>query len=113
MPNHTSTSTGMERQPLVVDWRGRSGQHYPLIGENLDSFAMNEMDLYLVTNRDQVLWIGAAGDLVADANSRARFRRALACATAVFRLASPLDRHAAIWDLEGAVPATAMAPRAA
>lgn len=88
----------------MVDWQGRSGRHYLLVGEYLDTFVMREADLYLIAKGSDVLWVGSTGDLVADPASRIRFRRALNGANRAFRLDAPADRQAAAWDLEGATP---------
>ncbi|ODT80087.1 MAG: hypothetical protein ABS76_18060 [Pelagibacterium sp. SCN 64-44] len=93
------------QKPRMTDWQGRSGRHYLLSGENLDSFVMREADLYLIAKGNHVLWAGSSADLVADPASRARFRLALDCATQVLRLDAPSDRLAAAWDLEDAIPA--------
>ena len=98
------------RRPAPAHWQGQSGNLYALRPENLDSFAMAEADLYVIAKGSHVLWVGSTQDLVADPMSRRRFRLALDCATHVFALASPENRHAAIWDLEQAVPAPVVAP---
>ncbi len=88
-------------------WLGRSGRSYGLVGENLESFAMDGADLYLLAKGSHVLWVGSAGDLVADPMSRRRFRLALDLGDRVFRLAATpaeTERMATIWDLEGAEP---------
>ncbi len=89
----------------TMDWQGRSGARYRLFREQLDSFVMQDADLYVVAKGSHVLWVGSADDLVSDPTSRARFRLALTCANAAFRLDAPGDRNAAIWDLESASPA--------
>lgn len=89
----------------LVDWQGRSGRHYPLAREYLDTFVMREADLYVIARDSDVLWVGSSGDLVADPASRIRFRRALRGANLAFRLDAPADIQAAAWDLEGAHPA--------
>ncbi|KKB07682.1 hypothetical protein VE26_13470 [Devosia chinhatensis] len=87
-----------------MDWQGRSGAHYRLFAEGLDSFAMTPDDLYVIAKGSHVLWVGSADDLVADPSSRVRFRLALDCATQVYRLDAPVNHHAASWDLEEAMP---------
>lgn len=94
----------------LVFWLGRSGRRYGLLGENLDSFAMHDGELHVMTKGTQVLWVGSQGDLVADPGSRARFRLALDCATQVFRLAASETDAGVVWDLEGAVPAPLTGP---
>ncbi len=89
----------------IADWQGRSGRHYLLAGEYLHTFTMRESDLYIIASGSQVLWVGSSSDLVADPNSRRRFRLALDGASQAFRLDAPEDRFAATWDLEGASPA--------
>lgn len=112
MPNKNSDLTSTSRHS-ILNWQGRSGAHYALIEESLDSFVMNETDLYLVTDGHHVLWIGSASELISDANSRASFRKALGAATGALRLEAPLDRNAAIWDLEGGLISGTIAARAA
>ncbi len=91
----------------VVDWTGRSGRAYSLVGESLEGFAMTENDLYLIAKGGNALWVGSTHDLVGDPLSRSRFRLALDCANRVFRLLTPgadSERLSTIWDLEGAEP---------
>jgi len=93
-----------------VNWRGRSGRAYQLVGESLERFALEEHELYLIAKGHLVLWVGSSGDLVADATSRSRFRLALDCADRVFRVETPADelaRITTVWDLEGAEPINA------
>ncbi len=93
------------KQIHIVDWQGRSGRHYLLVGEYLDTFVMREADLYLIASGSDVVWVGSTADLVADPASRIRFRMALKGANQAFRLDAPADKLAAAWDLEGATPA--------
>jgi hypothetical protein len=90
----------------LSNWQGRSGQPYGLISENVDHFAMNDADLYVITKGSNVLWVGSTDELVSDPMSRARFRLALDCAERVFRVPAPgvAQRLTTIWDLEGAAP---------
>jgi hypothetical protein len=97
----------------LVHWIGRSGRSYPLLTENVETFSLGEGDIHLLAKGSHVLWVGSAGDLVADAMSRTRFRLALDCATHVLRLAAGADRHGVVWDLEDAVPAIAAVAQAA
>lgn len=88
-------------------WHGVSGRDYALVGEPLDSFAMQNSHLYVIAKGGHVLWVGSADDLVADSASRARFRLAMNCADRAFRLTdagAEQDHLATIWDLEGASP---------
>lgn len=90
-----------------INWMGRSGRSYDLVSENLDLFAMDDTDLYLIAKGSNVLWVGSTNDLVSDPMSRSRFRLAVDCADRVFRLVSSgvdAERYATIWDLEGAEP---------
>ena len=92
---------------LVVNWMGRSGRAYGLIGENLDRFSMTDSDLYVIAKGGNALWVGSTTDLVGDPLSRSRFRLALDCADRVLRLVTPGtegERLSTIWDLEGAEP---------
>jgi hypothetical protein len=84
-------------------WRGRSGRCYTLLPERDENFILAEENLYLLAKGDDVSWVGTAGDLIDDHTSRQRFRRAVAEASAVFRMAGPRDlltRMTIAWDLE-------------
>jgi len=99
-----------------VSWQGRSGRLYALCSENLEHFAMDENGLFVLAKGRNVLWVGAADELVADPMSRARFRLAMTCADKVFRLAAtdlPGERLTMIYDLEGAAPASDFGAQAA
>lgn len=90
-----------------VGWRGRSGRLYALNPEKLGDFVFASEGLYVVARGAVVLWAGSAGDVIEDAPSRARFRRALDRADGVFSVdagASDVERLTMIWDLEGAEP---------
>lgn len=90
-----------------LNWRGRSGRLYAMRSENLERFALAPGALYLVALRDLVLWVGSAEDLIADYQSRSRFRLALDCADRVFHVeadADELERLTMAWDLEGGEP---------
>lgn len=97
-------------------WQGRSGRGYAMVSENLEHFAMNDGDLYLIAKGSHVLWVGSTGELVTDPMSRSRFRLALDCADRVFRLSTPglaAERMSTIWDLEGAEPSSPLGERSA
>ncbi len=84
-------------------WRGRSGTSYALLPEKLETFSLAPTALYLVARGSMVLWVGTAEDIIADQQSRARFRLALAAADRAFRVAAEAGL-ATVWDLEGAEP---------
>ena len=89
------------------NWRGRSGRLYALDPQNLERFALRTGELYVVALRELVLWVGSAEDLIADYQSRSRFRLALDCADRAFRVdaaADELERLTMVWDLEGGEP---------
>ena len=90
----------------LSQWQGRSGRFYAMASQNLEQFAMEQADLFLLAKGSHVLWVGSSDDLVADPMSRSRFRLALACADRVFRVLSTdvVERMTMIWDLEGAEP---------
>jgi hypothetical protein len=93
---------------LVPTWRGRSGRPYALDPLRLDSFRLVGDSLYLIAIGKHVLWVGSADELVADPQSRARFRLAMDCADRAYRIAGsfdPVARMTVVWDLEGAEPA--------
>jgi hypothetical protein len=99
-----------------VTWRGRSGSAYALRAERLETFVLSDDTLSLLAIGPHMLWAGSARDLVESPESRARFRLAMSCADRVYRLALPPadgDRMMLLWDLEGALPDPAEAPRAA
>ena len=78
-----------------------------MVSENLDHFAMSDVELYVLAKGSHVLWVGSTGELVGDPMSRSRFRLAFDCADRVFRVLSPgaaAERLSTIWDLEGAAP---------
>jgi len=90
-----------------VNWRGRSGRFYALTPERLDDFVLRNDDIYLIARGSLVLWAGSSGDVINDAQSRARFRLALTCADRVFRVDAAddaVERMTLVWDLEGATP---------
>jgi hypothetical protein len=84
-------------------WRGRSGTSYALIPEKLETFSLVPATLYLIARGTMVLWVGTAEDIIADQQSRARFRLALAAADRAFRVETAPEL-ATVWDLEGAEP---------
>jgi len=91
----------------ATNWRGRSGRFYALLPLPVDQFALDSDDLYMLARGGDVLWVGTADEVVADAARRAAFRTALRVANAAFRLAAPTDeinRMTLAWDLEGAEP---------
>lgn len=91
----------------TLGWRGRSGRLYEMEPVSLDRFILNPGELYLVALRELVLWIGSAEDLIADYQSRSRFRLAMDCADRVFRvdvIADEVERATIGWDLEGGEP---------
>ena len=94
-----------------VNWRGRSGRYYALSPERLDDFMLRGNELYLIARGTLVLWAGSAQDIIADPQSRARFRLALAAADRVFHVETSQDdieRMTVIWDLEGATPVSSL-----
>jgi hypothetical protein len=110
--------TGMRspamQQPL--GWRGRSGRHYGMEPVSLDRFILNTGELYLVALREIVLWVGSAEDLIADYQSRSRFRLAMDCADRVLRIdvvTDEVERATIIWDLEGGEPLAEISASAA
>lgn len=99
-----------------VNWRGRSGRFYALLPEKLESFSFRNEQLYLLALGPMPLWAGAASDVVADPESRARLRLALDCADRVYAIPAgtdPVERMTLVWDLEGAEPVTGLAATAA
>ncbi len=97
--------------PRHVNWRGRSGRFYALAPERLDSFVLSTDGLYMLARGTLPLWVGTAHDVIHDAQSRARFRLALAAADRAFAVAAEedeLSRMTTVWDLEGAEPVTGL-----
>ena len=97
--------------PRHVNWRGRSGRFYALTPERLDSFVLSTDGLYMLARGTLPLWVGTAHDVIHDAQSRARFRLALAAADRAFAVAAEedeLSRMTVVWDLEGAEPVTGL-----
>lgn len=96
----------MLRDAMVL-WRGRSGRSYALRPLPLASFMLAPDRLYLVAIGSHVLWCGSGDDLVADPDSRARFRLAMDCADRAFEVdgaETPEIRMTVLWDLENAEP---------
>jgi hypothetical protein len=94
-----------------VNWRGRSGRYYALTAERLDDFMLRGNELYLIARGTLVLWAGSAEDIIADPQSRARFRLALAAADRAFHVEASeddIERMTVIWDLEGATPVSGL-----
>ena len=94
-----------------VNWRGRSGRYYALTPVPLADFTLEGNGLYLIARGSNVLWAGSGHDVIADAQSRARFRLALATADRAFRVESgedDVERMTIVWDLEGALPVTGL-----
>ena len=94
-----------------VNWRGRSGRYYALTPERLEDFTLETDELYLIARGSLVLWAGSSADIIAEAESRARFRLAMDCADRVYRLddaGTEGERLALVWDLEGAEPLAAL-----
>lgn len=94
-----------------VNWRGRSGRFYALTLERLDSFALDSQSLYLLARGGVPMWVGSASDVINDAQSRSRFRLALAAADRAFVVDTAddeLGRMTTVWDLEGAEPVTGL-----
>ena len=98
------------RSPAIhraLSWRGRSGRLYAMEPENLERFVLKTGEVYLIGLRELVLWVGSAEDLIADYQSRSRFRLAMDCADRVFHIdttADELERLTMVWDLEGGEP---------
>ena len=100
----TTTGTVL---PRAAAWRGRSGRSYGLMPVSLAEFSLEPGVLYLVAKGGNALWVGSAEDVIADQQSRARFRLALVTADRAFRLDSgdgAVERMTTIWDLEDAAP---------
>lgn len=88
----------------AVNWRGESGRYYVLAEENLETFALEGGNLYVVVENGMPIWTGIAADLVDDHASRASFRVAMTRATAVLRLDAPgddVERAKIQWDIAG------------
>lgn len=99
--------------PLMrqANWRGRSGKFYALTPERLDSFSLSLDGLHMLARGTLPLWVGSAEDVINDAQSRARFRLALAAADRAFYVGAgedDLSRMTLVWDLEGAEPVTGL-----
>lgn len=101
-------------QPLYsrpVNWRGRSGRYYALSPERLEDFSLRGNELYLVARGSLVLWAGSSADVIADPQSRSRFRLALTCADRAFHVEAgddDVERMTIVWDLEGATPVSGL-----
>lgn len=97
--------------PRQVNWRGRSGRFYALTPERLETFMLATQSLYLLARGTLPMWVGSAHDVIHDAESRSRFRLALATADRAFQVEAEgdqLSRATVVWDLEGAEPVTGL-----
>ena len=97
--------------PRQVNWRGRSGRFYALTPERLETFVLATQGLYLLARGTLPMWVGSAHDVIHDADSRSRFRLALATADRAFLVEAQGDelvRATMVWDLEGAEPVTGL-----
>ena len=93
--------------PLRQSWRGRSGRSYAVTPLSLADFMLEPGCLYLVAKGGNALWVGSAEDIIADQQSRARFRLALGCADRAFSVetgGSEEQRLASTWALATAAP---------
>jgi hypothetical protein len=90
-----------------TNWRGRSGRFYALLALPVEQFALDGGDLYMLARGGDVLWVGTADEVIADAARRAAFRTALRVANAAFSMPVPedeIERMTVAWDLEAAEP---------
>ena len=97
--------------PRQVNWRGRSGRFYALTPKRLEKFVLATQSLYLLARGTLPMWVGSAHDVIHDAESRSRFRLALATADRAFQVEAEgdeLSRATVVWDLEGAEPVTGL-----
>ena len=59
-------------------WIGQSGRQYRLLPESLPGFQLGDTHVHVLVSGAKALWAGSADDVVADPQSRARFRQAMA-----------------------------------
>lgn len=94
--------------PDTLLWIGHTGRQYRLLPESVTGFQLSEHDMHVLVAGENALWSGSAGDVVADPQSRAGFRAAMARAVAVYRIEPPPSedmRSIVGWDIINGHPA--------
>ena len=99
---------GAEPETGLVMWTGHTGRQYRLLPESVSGFQLLEGQVHVLVMGSEALWSGSAGDVVADPQSRARFRAAMAKDVAVYRIEPPPDEETRVmvaWDILKGHPA--------
>ena len=99
------TESMIETDPLF--WMGQSGRLYRLYPESLPGFQLRDGDVHVLVCGEDALWAGTASDVVADPQSRAHFRDAMAAEISVYRLEPTPDAEARamiVWDIQHGHP---------
>ncbi|MBU1174768.1 MAG: hypothetical protein KKH72_05140 [Alphaproteobacteria bacterium] len=100
-----------ELQTDALSWIGHTGRHYRLLPESRTGFQLSERAVHVLIAGSEALWCGSAADIVADPQSRARFRAAMTGEVAVYRIEPPPDedRRAMVgWDIMRGHPAESL-----
>ena len=95
--------TALPEPRRAVNWRGKSGRHYTLLSDDLDTFQLDDSRLYVLGAGDVALWVGTAEDVIESCERRTAFKAALKICSSVLRYDEPLDeyeRMATAWDVE-------------
>jgi hypothetical protein len=91
-----------ETEPDVLLWIGQSGRQYRLLPESFPGFQLRDGLVHVLVSGATALWAGSADDVVADPQSRSRFRKAMGGEVAVYRLEPTPDeksRPTIAWDI--------------
>ena len=116
MSPHTCQLSPAEVEMSALLWTGQSGRHYHLLPDSLPGFQLNDKAVHVLVCGTEALWAGSAGDVVADPQSRARFRAAMDKDVAVYRLEPTPDEDIRVmvtWDLINGGPAEPVSLRLA
>ena len=92
----------MDTGSEVLPWTGQSGRQYRLLPESFSGFQLRDGTVHVLVSGMTALWAGSASDVVADPQSRARFRAAMESDVAVYRLEPTPDedsRSTIAWDI--------------
>ncbi len=108
MVKRDATGTSLvSLEKALVAWTGQSGRLYSLTPVLNALGALAEGFIYVLEASGVIGWAGTADDLIADPQSRARFRQAQGAGARLLSLPAPHEPAAIMtlaWDLEGGFP---------
>lgn len=109
---HLDRQVKLAEPPMdALVWIGHTGRHYRLLPESRTGFQLSEGAVHVLIAGSEALWSGSVEDIVADPQSRARFRAAMAGEVSVYRIEPPpeSDRRAVVgWDILSGHPAESL-----